>query len=75
MLSAAPLPEPAWVLWTRGLHGPEVAVLRCRGSGPQPSYLSEAEQTRALAPPRLMEQDDVVLPLSAVARLYPAPHA
>lgn len=62
--------EPAWVLWSRGLRGPEIAVLRYRGN---PPTLSDLEKAHMLAAPVRIDPDDALLPLRAIERLYPPP--
>lgn len=56
-----------YVLWTRGLRGPELAVLR--GS----PILCADDRRRLLSGPTKIAPEHQGEPLSALARLYPPP--
>lgn len=61
-----------WLLWQRANRGPTVAILENRGDGPDP-MLSELESKTKIGSPIKLKQEDDVLPLSVLARLYPIP--
>ena len=56
-----------YVLWTRGLRGPEISVLH--GS----PALNEYDRRKHLSGPTKIAPDHEVEPLSVLAQLYPPP--
>jgi len=56
-----------YLIWTRGLRGPTLSVLRGR------STLSEFERKRILSGPTVIADEHAALGLTELAGLYPRP--
>ena len=62
--------DTAWLLWLRGLRGPEAQVLHDRGDGASPR-LGELEKARKLAAPIRLKPHEARLPIAVLMRFYP----
>jgi hypothetical protein len=59
-----------WLLWQRGLKGPEPVKLEQRGDGDVPK-LDEYERKNAICEPIRVKPEDERLAVDLLARLYP----
>ena len=62
--------KTSYVIWTRGLRGPELSVLATRGNAPE---LNEYERRFVITPPIPLPPDHAGLSLDVLASIYPAP--
>ena len=61
----------SWLLWTRGLRGPEISVLHTGGD--KAPGLSEFEKNRVISGPDRLTDEEAGLTLERLRELRPAP--